>query len=103
MVPSAMAKVLLPAISSRSLDNDLTAARLLNKGIKFSLLAMFPLALLVVLFAEEGLRWWYRPELAIGGTRVLQLMMLSVFINSLGYPAAMFLMAINRPDYSAKN
>ena len=102
MVPSAMAKVLLPAISSRSLDNDLTAARLLNKGIKFSLLAMFPLALLVVLFAEEGLRWWLSSELATGGTRVLQLMMISVFINSLGYPAAMFLLGIYRPDYSAK-
>ena len=62
MVPSAMAKVLLPAISSISHDNDLTAARRSNKGIKFSLLAMFPLALLVVLFAEEGLRWWLSSE-----------------------------------------
>ena len=102
MVPSAMAKVLLPAISSRSLDNDLTGARLLNKGIKFSLLAMFPLALLVVLFAEEGLRWWLSSELALQGKGVLQLMMISVFINSIGYPAAMLLLGFDRPDYSAK-
>jgi O-antigen/teichoic acid export membrane protein len=102
VIPAAIMGVLFPAFSSAlTVDRD-RAARLFGRVVEYIFLALFPITLLVVMFAREGLMIWLGTEFAENSTYVLQLLMIGIFINSHGQVPFGLIQGAGRPDLTAK-
>lgn len=99
LVPAALSAVLFPAMASASPER---LAALYRIGVKLVLAAIFPLALLIIAFAHEGLRVWLGERFAAESTRVGQLLCLGTAVNSLAYLPFTLLQARGRSDLTAK-
>jgi O-antigen/teichoic acid export membrane protein len=102
LIPVALTGVLFPAFASTlEADRD-RAARLFWRGVKYVFLALFPITLIIVTFAHEGLELWLGTGFAANSLRVLQWLAVGVFINSLARLPYALLQAAGRPDLTAK-
>jgi O-antigen/teichoic acid export membrane protein len=102
LIPAALLGVLFPAFAA-TFDSDRGAtARLLERAIRFIILAMFPFALLLTTFAREGLAMWLGPDFARESHVVVQWLAAGVLINSIGQIPFAALQAIGRADLTAK-
>ena len=102
VIPAAIMGVLFPAFSAAlAVDRD-RAAVLFGRVVEYVFLSLFPVALVVVIFANEGLQLWLGSEFAENSTRVLQLLMIGVFINSHAQVAFGLVQGAGRPDLTAK-
>lgn len=102
IVPGAVLGVLFPAFAASYRQDQVRLVRLYIRGTKYIALLLFPVILLIVGFAHEGLRWWLGDEFARFSTPVLQFLAIGVFINSLAQVLFTLLQGIGRPDLSAK-
>jgi len=66
------------------------------------MLVLFPLMLCTVALAEDGLKLWLGAEFALHGYRVLQILAVGVFLNSLAQVPFALLQGVGRPDLSAR-
>jgi O-antigen/teichoic acid export membrane protein len=102
VIPSAIMGVLFPAFTSAlAVDRD-RAALLFGRVVDYVFLSLFPVALVVVVFANEGLNLWLGNEFAQNSTRVLQLLMIGIFVNSHAQVAFGLVQGAGRPDLTAK-
>lgn len=102
VVPLAMIAVLFPAFASTfALDRPRTA-RLFERALRIIVLAMFPVLLVVVLFARQGLTLWVGSEFARASTSVLQWLAIGMFVNSVAQAPFAVVQAVGRPDLTAK-
>ena len=102
LVPAALTGVLFPAFAISFVQDRNRAALLFGRGVKYVFLALFPLALLIVTLANEGLYIWLGAEFAQNSTRVLQLLAVGVLINSVAQVPFALVQGIGRPDLTAK-
>ncbi|MHB8143938.1 MAG: hypothetical protein ACYDGX_09835 [Thermoleophilia bacterium] len=70
--------------------------------IRYVLMALFPITVLLIAFAPEGLSLWLGQEFADNGTRVLQLLAVGVFMNSLAQIPFVLIQGAGRPDITAR-
>ncbi len=102
VIPGAVVGVLFPAFSAAFDQDSQRAGRLYLRGLKYVFLSMFPLVLLVVSFAKEGLYLWLGPEFAENGFRIMQLLAVGILVIGVaGIPFA-FIQGMGRPDVTAK-
>jgi O-antigen/teichoic acid export membrane protein len=101
-IPAAFAGVLFPAFAASSIHQREQAARLMGRGITYVFLGLFPLALIAVMLAREGLSLWLGPTFATASTGVLQWLAAGVFINGLAQIPYALVQGFNRPDITAK-
>jgi O-antigen/teichoic acid export membrane protein len=102
IVPSALVGVLFPAFSA-AFSRDLPGAALIyRRGQKYVFLSLFPVTLLAVTFAREGLMFWLGPEFAENGFRVMQLLAIGVLVNAMAMIPFAFVQGAGRPDITAK-
>jgi len=101
-IPSALAGVLFPAFTMSFAQDRQRAAFLLLRGQKYLFLVMFPIILVVVTMANDGLRLWLGTEFARNSTAVLQLLAMGVFFNTLGVLPWVLIQGAGRPDLTAK-
>lgn len=101
-IPGAVATVLFPAFSMTFARGAAIAGEMLERGCRYIAIVMFPLALITVAFAHEGLLWWLDAEFAAQSTPVLQWLAIGVFANSLAYMPFALLQGVGRPDLPAK-
>ncbi len=102
IVPGALIGVLFPAFSSSFAHDRARTARLFEQGSKCVFLAVFPVTLVVVALAHEGLDLWLGDEFAQNSTRVLQLLAAGVLINSLAQISFALVQGVGRPELTAK-
>ncbi len=102
MIPTALVGVLFPAFSANLMRDRARAARLFDRGVTYLLVVLFPLTLLIVTLAHNGLDLWLGSEFARHSTTVLQLLAVGVFINSLGHVPFALVQGAGRPDLTAK-
>lgn len=102
LVPVALMGVVFPAFSTASVQDRSYTALLFDRSIRSISMALLPVVLCIVLFAEDGLRLWLGNEFAQHSARVLQWLGIGVFINSLACIPFAFLQGIGRPDLTAK-
>ncbi len=102
IIPSALIGVLFPAFSSSFVRDRARTARLFGRGVKYIFLVFFPVTLLIVVLAHEGLDLWLGSEFARNSTLVLQLLAVGVFINSLAQIPFVLVQSVGRPDFAAK-
>ncbi|MCF6237177.1 MAG: flippase [Gammaproteobacteria bacterium] len=101
MIPIALVSVLFPAFSSTFVNDKVTAANLFDRGTKYIFIVMFPVILVVITFAYEGLELWLGLEFAINGFAILQWLAIGVFINSLARVPFALIQGAGRPDIIA--
>ena len=102
LIPSALVGVLFPAFSNSFVQDQFRTAQILSRGIKYVFLLMFPLTLLTVAFARDGLGLWLGEEFAQNSTSVLQWLAVGVLINSLAQLPHSLVQGVGRPDLTAK-
>jgi len=103
VVPAALAGVLFPAFSEAlAVANQDRATSLYERGVGSTFAILFPLILVIILFAPEGLRFWLGPEFARRSAVILQILAIGVFVNSLANIPYALLQASGRPDLTAK-
>src|SRR5690606_5843489 len=77
-------------------------ASLFWRSVRVLLLVMFPLTLIIVTLAPEGLDLWLDAEFARESAAVLRWLAIGVFINSLAQVPYTVLQGIGRPDLTGK-
>lgn len=100
--PGAIAGVLFPAFSTGFEQDRRRVAWLFARGLKSVLVVLFPVTLLFIVFAREGLDLWLGREFASASTFVLQCLAAGVFLNGLAYIPAVFIQAMGRPEVTGK-
>lgn len=102
IIPGAMVGVLLPAFSASFAHDRAVTSKLFGRVVKYIFLIMFPIALVIVTFAKEGLELWLGSEFARNSAPVLQWLAAGVFINSMAQVSFILLQGAGRPDLTAK-
>jgi O-antigen/teichoic acid export membrane protein len=102
LLPGALLGVMFPAFSTSSVQDRNRMALLYGRSVKYLLLVLFPMVLLVVVLAQDGLRLWLGAEFAQHSARVLQWLAVGVFINSIGQVPFALLQGVGKPDLTAK-
>jgi len=102
LIPAALTGVVFPAFSTSSVHNRDYTALLFGRSIKSISVVLFPIVLLITVFAQDGLKLWLGADFAQHSARVLQLIGAGVFINSLASVPFAFLQGVGRPDLTGK-
>lgn len=102
LIPGSLLGVMFPAFSTSFAQDRDRAALLYSRTVKLLLLIVFPLILVTVTLANDGLRLWLGAEFAAHSTRVLQWLAVGVFINCLSAAPFAVVQGIGRPDLTAK-
>lgn len=102
LFPAALVGVIFPAFSASFANDRSKAALLFGRSVKYILLALFPIILLIVAFAQQGLTLWLGAEFARQSTRVVQWLAVGVLANSLALVPFCFVQGVGRPDLTAK-
>ena len=102
VIPGAIVGVLFPAMGAELGPNPSKAINMFFAGVKYTFITLFPVILIIFIFAEEGLRIWLGNEFSVQGTTVLQLLAIGALISSLSYFPFAMLHASGRPDLPAK-
>lgn len=102
LIPAAVVGVMFPAFSASYVNDKSRAAMLYTRSVKYVFLALFPIVLLTVGFAANGLTIWLGTEFALHSTRVVQWLALGVLSNSLALVPFNLIQGVGRPDLTAK-
>jgi O-antigen/teichoic acid export membrane protein len=102
LIPAAMVGVMFPAFSTSFEQDRERSTRLYDRSLKYLVLALFPLVLLIVVFARNGLKFWLGAAFAQNSFHVLQWLAVGVLVNSLAYVPFAMLQGLGRPDVTAK-
>jgi O-antigen/teichoic acid export membrane protein len=102
LIPGTLLGVMFPAFSASFAQDRERTALLYGRTVKYLFLILFPMVLLVVVLAQEGLKLWLGAEFAQHSTRVLQWLAVGVFINCLAWVPFGVIQSAGRPDLTAK-
>jgi O-antigen/teichoic acid export membrane protein len=101
VVSIALAGVFFPAFALNLGASPRRIVTIFSGGIRFGFIALFPVALVTVTFAYEGLDLWLGNEFATNSEVVLQWLAVGVLIASLNQ-ISLGLVQSSRPDLPAK-
>jgi O-antigen/teichoic acid export membrane protein len=101
-IPGAIASVFFPAFATSFVSQPNRTSRLFVRATKYLFILMFPIMLITIVLANEGLRLWVGVNFAHNSTRVLQLLAIGVFANGLAQMPFALIQATGRPDLAAK-
>jgi O-antigen/teichoic acid export membrane protein len=102
LFPQSLMGVLFPAFASTYANDRERTAGLFGRSLRALLLFIFPIVLVLVLFAREGLTLWVGAEFAMASAPVLRWLAVGVFVNSLAHAPFNVLQGIGRPDLTGK-
>ncbi len=102
VLPLSLIGVLFPVFSRTYASDRKRASELLFKGIRYISLMLFPLVLIIIALAREGLGLWLGPAFAEHSATVLQWLAAAVFFNSLAQVAFSLVQGAGRADLTAK-
>lgn len=101
-IPAAIVAVLFPAFAASKSSGLSHVTALYSMGGRAILAALAPIVLVLVVFAEEGLRVWLGDDFAQKSTAVLQWLAIGVYLNSFAQVPFVFIQGIGRADITAK-
>ena len=93
---------MFPAFATALVQDQARAARLFERAVNYIFLSLFPVVLIIVTLAHEGLSLWLGREFADNSTLVMQLLAVGVFINSCAHVPFGMVQSAGRPDLTAK-
>ena len=101
IVPSGVASALFPTLGTRG-GGALGDAAVLQRWLRYLLLALAPPVLVLVAFAEPIVRLWLGAAYAARSGPALAVLGLGVLVNGLAHLPYVYLLARDRPDLPAK-
>lgn len=102
VIPGALGAALFPAFAAHLSGNRLRILQVYLSGVKALFLTMLPICLLIVTFAQEGLKLWLGAEFASHSTSVLQWLTVGVLLNSIAQVPYALIQSAGRADVTAK-
>jgi O-antigen/teichoic acid export membrane protein len=102
VLPFSLQTVMFPALSAALSRSAVEAQRLYRRSNDAILLGIFPITLVTVLFAREGLRIWLGERFSEHSSLTLQLLAVGILINAMGHIPSILVQSAGRPDLSAK-
>ncbi len=102
IVPAAILGVLFPAFASSYRHDHTRMVRLFANGTKYVALLLFPVVLVVVALAPEGMGWWLGVDFSRYSAPVLRCLAIGIFMNSVAQVFATLVQGVGRPDLTAK-
>lgn len=102
LLSGALMSVLFPAISATFQIDRQRSALLLQRGIKYIFLCLFPIIACLVTFAPEGLAFWLNADFLKNSTMVTRILAIGIFFSCLGQVPYAFIQGAGRPDLTAK-
>ncbi len=102
LIPGALVGVMFPAFSTSSVQDRNRTTVLFRRSLKCVLLVLFPMVLLLIVLARDGLTVWLGSEFAANSVHVVQWLAVGVFINSLALVPSALIQGVGRPDLTAK-
>lgn len=98
----ALMGVFYPTFIVSFVSDRFRAGRLFDRAGNYVFIVTFPVALIAVLFAKEGLGLWLGAEFAENSALTLQMLAVGVLINGLAQVPFALVQAARRPDLLAK-
>jgi O-antigen/teichoic acid export membrane protein len=102
VLPIAIVAVLFPAFSASFAADPRRTARLFGSSLKYVFLILFPVLLVALVFAREGLTLWLGPTFAANSFQVLQWLAVGALLNGLAMIPLTLIQGIGRADLAAK-
>ena len=102
IIAMAFTRVLFPAFSASHQMDPARAAQIYNWGRKIIFSIMFPVILMIIIFAGYGMELWVGKEFALKSTFIMQCLAVGVFFNAPAQIAFSLIQASGRPDLTAK-
>lgn len=102
VVSGALAGVLFPTFAGQIAQDRGRVTRLFGRSVTYIFLVLFPVTLVSVALAHEGLTLWVGPEIASHSAPVLQILAVAILINGLALVPFTLIQAAGRPDVTAK-
>ncbi len=102
LIPSAIVGVLYPVIAFNYRSDFELVRKIMFKGTKYIFLIIFPIVVLMMVFAKAGLSIWVGDRIAIQSWLILQLLAFGILFNSLAHIPFTYLQAIGKPSVTAK-
>lgn len=99
---AALIPVLFPAIAATRLREPERAAAIFDRGVRVTVLAVLPAALVLVCLAREGLSLWMGASFAREAAPVLQWLSVAVFANCIAQLPYAVLQGGGRADLAAR-
>src|SRR5260370_3319158 len=93
---------MFPAFSTSSAQDRNRTALLFGRSVKCILLVLFPMVLLLIFLAQDGLRLWLGTEFAANGVHVVVWLAVGGFINRLGLVPSALVRGLACADVTAK-
>ena len=102
LIPGVFVGVLLPIFSKHYISHPADAIILYKKTIKQIGIIVFPITIVLFIFAKPLLSWWINLTFAENSYLVAKWIAIGVFINSFGHISQVFIQSCGRPDWTAK-
>lgn len=102
ILPAALVGVLFPAFASTLAEDRIRTANLFQRGTNYIFIFLFPLILVIVIFAPEVLGLWLGVEFMRESTAVLRWLAVAVLLNSLAQVPFALVQGAGRADLTAK-
>lgn len=99
---SALITVLFPTFSTTFLSDKERTSRLFLGGLKYIFICVFPITLILICLAKEGLTLWLGRDFMINSLDVLHLLAVGVFINCFAQVAINLMWGAGQPAGPAK-
>jgi O-antigen/teichoic acid export membrane protein len=102
VIPGAILGAMFPAFAAAYTGNPRRASRMYDRATRSVLIAIFPIVLITVAFAHEGLNLWVGGLMPEVSALVMRWLAIGVFVNALGQVPYAALQGAGRPDAIAK-
>jgi O-antigen/teichoic acid export membrane protein len=102
IVPAALMGVFFPAFATTFARDPVRTARLYGQSVRALGVMMFPVVLVIVTLASEGLQLWLGDEFSLRSAAVLRWLAVGVFINALAQSPFAVIQGAGRPDVTGR-
>ena len=102
VIPSGILVVVFPAFSAYYVNDASNFMKLYQSTVKYILLAMAPIVVVIIAFAQPLLQVWLGHEFARNSSLVVQILASGVLFSSAARVPLNTTQAIGRPDIAAK-
>lgn len=102
VIPGAISGVLFPLFAKRWKSDPVNSAQLLNKGITYVLIFLYPPVLLASLFANEWLLLWLNHDFSLHCAAVVGWLAAGILVNSVAQIVFAKVQGAGKSDWTAK-
>ncbi len=102
VIPASVSAVAFPAVSNSHTRDGNEALEIFSSSAEIITAILFPIMVLLVLFANEGMRLWLGDVFAAHSGRTLQLLAIGMFLNGGAQIAFAVVQGAGRADLTAK-